>query len=88
MTFFYNDCRERSCSAKATMHRSPVSSSSIQSAGYATDSQTLEVEFTSGAIYRYRQVEPSVFDELMHASSKGRFMNARVRDSYPYERVA
>lgn len=54
--------------------------------GYASESQTLEVEFQHGAVYRYLGVPPTVHDALMKADSKGTFLNREVRDIYPYER--
>lgn len=69
------------------MRRTPVSSSSITSVGYDPTSHTLEIEFVSGATYRYRQVEQSVYEALMRAESKGRYVNAHVRTEYPYSRL-
>lgn len=70
------------------MHRHHVSSTSLISVGYDEPSQTLELEFSSGAVYRYRKVPQLVYDELMRAPSKGRFVNAIVREYFPYSRVA
>jgi len=38
------------------MKRAPVASSSLRSLGYDAAQQVLEVEFASGALYRYEQV--------------------------------
>lgn len=38
------------------MKRTPVASSSLRSLGYDAAQQVLEVEFASGALYRYEQV--------------------------------
>ena len=54
--------------------------------GYASKSQTLEVEFQHGAVYRYLGVPPTVHDALMKAESKGAFLNLQIRDVYPHER--
>jgi hypothetical protein len=69
------------------MHRHRVSSSSLISVGYDAPSKTLELEFLSGAVYRYRKVPRLIYDELMRAPSKGRFVNAFVRDTFPFSRV-
>ena len=47
----------------------------------------LEVEFVSGAIYRYRGVSQDVFEDLRQAPSKGAFFNVRIKDAYPFEQV-
>ena len=72
----------------ATMHRHHVSSTSLISVGYDAPSETLELEFSSGAVYRYRTVPELVYDALMRAPSKGRFVNLVVRDAFPYYRIA
>jgi hypothetical protein len=38
-------------------------------------------------VYRYFGVAPEVYDGLMAADSKGRYMNAEIRSLYPYEQV-
>jgi hypothetical protein len=68
------------------VRREAVESSSLKSVGYASESQTLEVEFQHGAVYCYLGVPPTVHDALMKADSKGTFLNREVRDTYPYER--
>ena len=69
------------------MKRAPVSSSSIGSVGYEAELATLEVEFASGAVYRYFAVPAAVHVELMAATSKGAFLNRFVRDVFPSARV-
>ena len=68
------------------MIRKRVKSSVIAAVGYDAATETLEIEFGHGDIYEYRRVEPRVFRALMNAPSKGRFLNARIRDAYPYAR--
>ena len=68
------------------MRREAVESSSLKSVGYAPESETLEVEFHHGAVYRYLGVPPTVHEALLKAESKGAFLNREVRDIYPYER--
>lgn len=69
------------------MRRRPVSSSAISSVGYDRKSRTLELEFSSGGVYDYHEVPPRVYEELMSAESKGRFVSERIRGQYPSERV-
>ena len=67
------------------MQRSPVSSSNIASVGYDSFYSILEVEFKTGAVYRYFEVPHSVFQELIHASSVGRYLNKNIAFDYKYE---
>jgi len=64
------------------MRRTAVDSTTMRSVGYDSAEQILEVEFTSGAVYQYLEVPAGVFDELMHAKSKGRYFNQEIRDDY------
>ena len=69
------------------MKRASVSSSSIASVGFDGALATLEVEFVSGAVYRYFAVPAAVHLQLMGAASKGAFLNRFVRDVFPFARV-
>lgn len=69
------------------MNREPVASSNIAAIGYDEASQTLEVEFTSGALYQYYNVTQALFEQLMQASSKGQFLAYQIKNSYPYSRI-
>ncbi|MGI9374473.1 MAG: KTSC domain-containing protein [Tsuneonella suprasediminis] len=69
------------------MERYSVASSNIASIGYDAPSQTLEVEFLSGTIYQYYGVPDNMYDELMQAGSKGRFLNTYIKNAYGYSRV-
>lgn len=69
------------------MNREPVASSNIASIGYDEPTQTLEVEFTSGAIYQYYNVTQAIVDQLMQSGSKGQFLAYQIKSVYPYSRV-
>ncbi|MDP9027456.1 MAG: KTSC domain-containing protein [Actinomycetota bacterium] len=65
------------------MRRLPVRSSVIATVGYDDDTALLEVEFTSGDVYRYFAVPPSVHRALMAAESPGAYFNRHISDHYP-----
>jgi hypothetical protein len=69
------------------MDRKPVNSSAIKSVGHDKSSQTLEVEFNSGAVHRYTGVNSVTASKLRTAKSVGGFFAANIRDAYPSERV-
>ena len=66
--------------------RTPVESSLLSSIGYSIDA-TLELEFRSGAIYRYFAVPQTVFEGLIAAASKGAYFNRIVRNCFRYQRL-
>lgn len=69
------------------MTRDSVASSNLASAGYDEASQTLEVEFSNGTIYQYYNVGSALYEQFMHAPSKGQFLNVYIKNGYPYSRV-
>ena len=69
------------------MERYGVASSLVASIGYDENAETLEVEFLSGAIYQYYGVPQNIFEQFMSDSSKGKFLNAYIRNFYGYSRV-
>ena len=69
------------------MKRERVVSESLASAGYNPETRVLEAEFTSGTVYRYWNVPPREYENLMTAPSKGRYFNQHIRDRYEYEVV-
>lgn len=69
------------------MNRQLVSSSDIHSVGYEAESQTLEIEFHSGGIYRYANVSEAICRDLMQASSKGSYFHRNIKDRYPTTRI-
>lgn len=70
------------------MDRIPVDSTTLASVGYDAGTQLLELEFTSGRVYRYFDVPSETYDLLMAAASKGQFFNASIRDRYRYEALS
>lgn len=66
------------------MQRKKLNSSSIRSAGYDDFSQDLEIEFSTGKIYCYHDVPRQMYISFMRASSKGRFLNWRIKNVFPY----
>ena len=67
--------------------REPVESSVLTSVGYNARARLLEIEFHSGAIYRYLDVPEEIYRRLLAAESKGHFFGANIRDKFRSERV-
>jgi len=62
--------------------RVPVESTALAAVGYSKKLRALEIEFRNGAIYRYLDVDPDVYDALISAPSKARFYDANIRHKY------
>jgi hypothetical protein len=61
------------------VRRVPVESTTLVSAGHDANSATLELQFRSGAVYRYFGVPQRVFQDLLQAESKGVYFNQNIR---------
>lgn len=71
------------------MLRDPVQSQALASIGYDAETQTLEVEFSSGSVYRYLHVPDVVAAKLYNAESHGRYFDEFVKGAgYDYIRVS
>ena len=56
---------------------------------YDVDTQTLEVQFYNGAVYRYYGVPPTVADNLRQTGSSRDYFNDKIRNGpYRYVQVA
>ncbi len=73
--------------AAGAIERVPVESSSLVSIGFDREARALEIEFRSGASYRYLAVPPTVFEELKKAASKGRYFAQFIRGKYEFQRL-
>ena len=69
------------------IERVTVDSSSLASVGFAREVKVLEIEFRSGAVYRYLGVPLTVFEGLKKAESKGHYFTKSIRGKYEFCRV-
>jgi hypothetical protein len=64
------------------IRRVPIQSTALATVGYSKRLRALEIEFRNGAIYRYLDVAPDVYDALLNARSKARFYDDYIRHKY------
>ena len=69
------------------MERTPVTSSNVKSVGHDKDSNTLEVEFSSGDLYQYDGVGQEDYAELMEAQSIGKHINTKIKPKFKARRL-
>lgn len=69
------------------MERAPVISSNIAAIGYDEDTQTLEIEFTNGAVYQYSNVPSSEYQGIMGADSKGKYFHSNIKNRYSFVKL-
>lgn len=69
------------------MDHIPVQSSNVRSVGYDEARKTLEVRFHNGGLYAYYGVPKAKYQGLMAASSKGKYLNANIKNRYKYKKI-
>jgi hypothetical protein len=69
------------------VRRVPVDSSTLASIQYHQRRRWLDLEFRSGECYRYFQVPPHYYRELLSAHSKGQCFNHMIRNRFSYQRL-
>lgn len=69
------------------MERKRVNASKIRSVGYDPSSQTLEVEFSSGAILQYGRVSAELHRRFMASPSANSFFEDNIEESFTAKRV-
>lgn len=78
-----------------TIDLTPVESSQIEAIGYSPNRQVLVIKFKNktgtGPTYEYDNVPLALFDEFLHADSKGRFFRDRIKSNsgdHPYRKIS
>ena len=61
-----------------------VKSSNVVAVGY--ENNTLYVQYNSGT-YSYSNVDRTVYENLLKAESKGKFMNSEIKHKYSYRKL-
>lgn len=69
------------------MIRVDLKSTSLNAATYQDQSALLDLEFRSGAIYRYVGVPAQTYQELLLAESQGRYFNQHIRNRFTYTKI-
>ncbi len=59
-----------------------LNSSVLDAAAYQDHESVLELRFHGGAVYRYLDVPPHLYQALLKAESQGAFFNARIRNRF------
>lgn len=64
-----------------------VVSSNVSGIGYDSDEQRLYVRFNKGDLYYYDGVTYDVYEQMLAAESKGRFVHTDLKGRYPYGKI-
>ena len=69
------------------MRRVPVQSRAVVSVGYDVATNTLEIEYAGGGVYRYFGVPAPRVAALLDAASLGRYVTEHIKPRYPYREM-
>jgi len=69
------------------MRLKPVDSEMLVAVGYDEKSHSMLAVFRTGETYSYKNVPSFVYERLMSADSKGKFMHKYVLNRFDYDRV-
>jgi hypothetical protein len=72
---------------KMSIERVNVESSSLKEVGYDEKTETLEICFGRGAVYRYHKVPSDVHEGLMSSDSIGGYFHRHVKTKFKFEKV-
>ncbi|UBF30329.1 KTSC domain-containing protein (plasmid) [Kovacikia minuta CCNUW1] len=67
---------------KQTIDMHPIQSGMANAVGYDPDRNLLQIEFKSGSVYQYEDVDAATWRELQTSDSAGRFFNRRIKGQY------
>lgn len=65
-----------------------VESSNVKAIGYDDAEAALYVDFKNGGRYRYDSVPKWIYEDLMKAESKGRYLAISIKTAFPGKRVS
>jgi len=65
----------------------PMNSSTIRKAIYNFSTETLKIEFISGAVYEYKDVSKEIYENFCVAESKGKFLNEHIKNKFEYSQL-
>ena len=68
----------------------PVDSSNLAAVAYAADFRRLFVRFKNGNTYAYEDVHEGIYQQMLMAPSKGKFLHEAIKrgSQYVYTRVS
>jgi lysyl-tRNA synthetase class 2 len=70
-----------------TDQESSFDSSMIQKCFYDYTKNVLKVQFQSGQLYEYLNVEPETYQSLCVAESSGKFFIQNIKNKYEYSQL-
>ena len=78
---------EKLTNKKVVLQEVPVKSSNLKDVTYDNKKKELKVIFLNDTHYTYKNVPSILYNNLLRAPSKGKFLNKYIKGKYSYIRV-
>ena len=65
----------------------PVASTMASAIGYDSENEVLQIEFNSGAVYQYSDIDEDTFEDLYASDAIGRYYNQYIKGKYQSQRI-
>jgi hypothetical protein len=65
-----------------SVERQSIKSVILRSAGYDETKKVLEIEFTSGQVYRFSAVPEKIWKGLMQSAEAGKYFSEKIRPKF------
>ena len=65
-----------------------LGSSNVAAISYDAENKEAWVRFHNNSVYVYSNVGPGIWDEFLHTSSKGRFVQIQLKRAHPARKEA
>lgn len=65
----------------------PVASTMASAIGYDSENEVLQIEFNSGAVYQYSDIDEDTWEDLHSSDAVGKFYNQYIKGKYQSQRI-
>jgi hypothetical protein len=65
----------------------PVASPMANAIGYDSENEVLQIEFNSGAVYQFSDVDEDTWEDLYTSDAVGRYFNQNIKGQYHSQRI-
>lgn len=65
----------------------PVASPMASAIGYDSENEVLQIEFNSGAVYQFSDIDEDTWEDLYISDAVGKYFNQNIRGRYQSQRV-
>ncbi|AFY58358.1 hypothetical protein Riv7116_5997 [Rivularia sp. PCC 7116] len=65
----------------------PVASAMASAIGYDSENEVLQIEFNSGAVYQYSDIDEDTWEDLYSSDAVGKYYNQYIKGKYQSQRI-